>query len=82
MLLRLTITLYWLSGDIRRLSKMEWEEVMALRQAIPIRFPEGDPRNIDRIIPERRFKSALRRYKREHGKSWFGQEDRDYNLLA
>ena len=58
---------------------MEWEEVMALRQAIPLRYPTNDPRNELRIRPERRFEKAVKQYEREHGKSWFHQEGRDYN---
>ena len=56
-----------------------WEEVMELRQLIPRRYPRGDSRNLLRIGPERRFAAAYRRYKKEHGISWFQQPGRDYN---
>jgi len=58
---------------------MEWEEVMTLRQAIPPRYPRGDPQNKLRIGPERRFNQALKQYETEHRVSWSGQEGRDYN---
>lgn len=48
-----------------------WEEVEALRKAIPARYPRRDPRNVLRIGPGARFGAALRRYKKEHGISWY-----------
>ena len=47
------------------------EEVRELRQAMPPRHPRGDPRNKLRQGAGARFAAALRRYQREHGRSWF-----------
>lgn len=47
------------------------EEVLKLREAIPSRQPRGSPQNKKRIGPSTTFAAALRRYKKEHGSSWF-----------
>ena len=47
------------------------EEVLALREAIPPRFPRGDSQNKRRLGPGRVFGAALRKFQREHGVSWF-----------
>lgn len=46
-------------------------EVFILSKAMPPRYPKGDPRNERRKGPGARFGAALRRYKKEHGRSWF-----------
>ena len=48
-----------------------YEEVLALRDALPPRQPRGDPRNIARVKTGCRWFKAIARYQREHGESWF-----------
>ena len=47
------------------------EELLALRDAIPLRRPRGDPRNKERCKPGHAFGVALDQFEREHGISWF-----------
>lgn len=47
------------------------EEVLKLGEAIPPRYPRGDPRNYARLAPAARFWKAVIKYEKEHGRSWF-----------
>ena len=59
---------------------MKFEEVEAIRAAIPPRPPSGSPGSREWDEAALRFQRACRRYQREHGQSWFHQEHWDYNL--
>lgn len=59
---------------------MKWEEVEEIRKAMPPRPPSGSPGSKDWDEADRRFEQALKRYKKEHGVSWFDRPDWDYNL--
>jgi len=48
-----------------------YEQVLALRDAIPPRQPRGDPRNLVRVMAGANWFAALARYESDHGESWF-----------
>ncbi len=48
-----------------------YEEVLALRRALPPRLPRGSEANKLRSTPGHAFGAALDQFQREHGESWF-----------
>jgi len=51
--------------------KITFDEILKLREAVPPRRPRGSPENRARQGPGAVLAAALRRYQREHGRSFF-----------